>query len=140
VAIPILPTPKHIIPSAGLAAQLAAAGSGKPVLYEPGSALLASYGGKVALHRVELDAGLSGYRMEYWLTGAATLDANGAFNHDTAVTQPLMVVAAGTKAAPAGSGTVQFQDGGVTYSVTALSGASSNAAALKAGLVAVPAP
>jgi hypothetical protein len=87
---------------------------------------------------VEFDANLSGYRMEYWLTGAPTLDANGAFNHDTAVTQPLMVVAAGTKAAPAGSDTVQFQDGGITYSVTALSGATTSAADLKAGLVVAP--
>jgi hypothetical protein len=129
LAIPMLPTPRHIIPSAGLALAFQST-----LMLEPGASLLAAYAGKVALHRVEFAASNAGFRMEYWLSDAATLSSTGAFNKDALQTTPLMSVACGSLAATPSSTTNAFVRNGVSCSVTALQGATTTPAQLAAGL------
>ncbi len=123
LAIPLLATPNHIIPSAGLALAFQSAPAPQPVVLEPGPALMSTYGGKVALHRVALAPNNAGYRMEYWLTDSPTLTASNAINFDAKVSEPLMSVACGSMVAPASNTTVVFTRNGASCSATALVGA-----------------
>jgi hypothetical protein len=138
IAIPVLASPKDIIPSIGLATALKAKMNPQTILYEPSPTFIASYGGKVALHSLQLGAANAsggGYRMEYWLTDVPAI-TDGTMNPDAKVTTPLYVISSGELVPPADAkgDVARFEHNGINYAVTKLDGAKTDAIGLIAGM------